>query len=95
MPKPQCVELASHILDIRHRCRPGVRARLDGVLLSRQPEGVVAERVQNILAQHSVVAREDIRGDVAQRVPHVQARPGRVGEHVLDVELVRRQLLRT
>ena len=95
MPESQCVELASHILDIRHRRRPRVRARLDRVLLSRQTEGIVAERVQNILAQHSVVARKDIRGDVAQWVSHVQTCPGGVGEHVLDVELVRWQLLRT
>ena len=91
----QRVQLTRHVLNIRHRGRARVRTRLDGVLLRRQTESVVAKRVQHVLAQHAVVAREDIRRDVAQRMTHVQARAGGVGEHVLDIELVSRQIALT
>ena len=40
------------------------------------------------MAQHTVVAGEDIGGDVAQWVADVHAGAGRVGEHVLHEEFV-------
>ena len=64
-----------------------VLPRRDGVLLGRQAEGVVAHRVQDVEAFEALVARVDVRGDVAQRMPHVQACARRVGEHVEHVEL--------
>ena len=64
-----------------------VLAGLDGVLLGGQAEGVVAHGVQHVEALVPLVARHDVAGDVAQRVPHVQAGPARVGEHVQHVEL--------
>jgi hypothetical protein len=60
---------------------------LHGILLGRQPEGVVAQAVQDVLAEHPVEAREDVGRDVAQRVPDVQARSARVGEHVEDEQV--------
>ena len=93
MPQAQRVELAGHVRDVRLGGRARVRTCLDRVLFRRQPKGVVAQGVQNVLAQHAVVTGENIRGDVAQRVSHVQACAGGVGKHVLDVELVSGQLL--
>ena len=63
-----------------------VLARLDGVLLGGQAEGVVSHRVQDVEALEPLVARVDVRGDVAQRVPDVQARSRRIGEHVQHIE---------
>jgi hypothetical protein len=61
-----------------------VLAGLDGILLGRQAEGVVAQAVQHVLAEHPVVPGIDVGGDVAQRVADVQARAAGVGEHVED-----------
>ena len=58
-----------------------------------QAEGVVAEGVQDVAAQHAVVPGVDVRGDVPQGVADVQADTRGVGEHVLDEELVVRQRL--
>src|SRR5690606_17505447 len=69
-----------------------MRAGLHRELLGGQAEGVVAERVQHVAAAHAVVAGEDVGGDVAERVADVQADTGRVGEHVLDEQLVGRGL---
>ena len=63
----------------------GVLARLDGVLLGGETERVVAHGVQDVEALEPLVARIDVRGDVPQRMPHVQACPRGVGEHVEDV----------
>ena len=68
-----------------------MRAGLDGVLLRRQAEGVITQGMQDVFAQHAVVAGVDVRGDITERVPHVQACAGGVGEHVLDEQLVVRQ----
>ncbi len=65
----------------------GMDAVLDGVLLGRQAEGVVAHRVQDVVALHATVAADDVGGGVALRVADVQARAAGVGEHVQDVEL--------
>ena len=63
-------------------------AGLHRVLLGGQAERVEAHRVQHVLAGHPLVAREDIACDEAERVADMQARAGRVGEHVLHKELV-------
>ena len=49
---------------------------------------VVAEGVEDVVSQHTVVAGEDVGGDVAQRVADVQTSAGGVGEHVLHEEFV-------
>ena len=61
---------------------------LDGVLLGRQAERVVAHRVQHVVAAHPHEAGEDVGADVAERVADVQARPRRVREHVEHEELL-------
>ena len=62
-------------------------AGLHRVLLGRQPERVVAQAVQHVLAEHPVEARDDVGGDVAQRVAHVQPGAARVREHVEHEEV--------
>src|SRR2546423_7004579 len=60
---------------------------LDGVLLSRQTESVPTHGMKHVQPSRSLVAREDIGRGVAFGMPHMQARPGRIWEHVQDVEL--------
>ncbi len=59
-------------------------ARLDGVLLGGQPEGVEAQRVQHVVAGHPRIAGVDVRRDVAEGVADVQSRTRGVREHVHD-----------
>ena len=94
MAESQHAQLAAHVFNIRLGGGPWVRTGLDGVLLGRQAEGIVAQSVQHVLAQHAVIASIGIGSDIAQRVSHVQARTGGVGEHILHIELFLRQLAR-
>ena len=81
-------QLAAHVRDVLVRGDGRVLAGLDGVLLGGQAEGVVAHRVQDVLAGHPGETGDDVGGDVAQRVAHVQALAGGVGEHVQQEELL-------
>ena len=78
----QAAQLAAHVGDVGLGGDARVLPGGDGVLLGGQAEGVVAHRVQDVLAGHAGEARDDVGGDVAQRVAHVQALAGGVGEHV-------------
>ena len=82
MGQAHAAQLAAHVRDVLVRGDGRVLAGLDGVLLGGQAESVVAHRVQDVVALHAAVARERVRRDVAERVPHVQALPRGVGEHV-------------
>ncbi len=81
----EALELAHHVVDVLLRRDPRVYAVLDGKLLRRQPEGIKPHGMQHIDILHSLVACENIRGDVSQRVPNMQAHTGRVGKHVQDI----------
>ena len=83
----QAAQLARHDDDVVLGGLARVLAGLHGVLLGRQAERVVAQAVQHVLAEHPVEAREDVGGDVAQRVADVQAGAARVGEHVEHEEV--------
>jgi hypothetical protein len=80
----QGAQLGLHVLDVGLGGDPRVGARLHGVLLGGQTEGVKAQGVQDVVAGHALEAREDVRGDVAQGVADMQARSGGVREHVHD-----------
>ncbi len=60
-------------------------AGTDRVLLGWQAKRVIAHRVQHVKAFQAFVPRENISGDVAQRVPYVQARARRIREHVQHI----------
>jgi len=62
-------------------------SRLDGVLFGRKPEGIVTHRVQNVKTPQPFVAAEYVASDITQRVPDVQPRARRVGEHVQHEKL--------
>ena len=79
-------QLAAHVRDVLVRGDGRVLAGLDGVLLGGQAEGVVAHRVQDVVALHAAVARQRVGRNVAQRVTHVQALTRGVGEHVENEE---------
>ena len=61
---------------------PRVLPRLDGVLLGGQAEGVVAHRVQHVVAVHPAEPAGHVRAQVAQRVADVQPGTRGVREHV-------------
>ena len=85
--KAQHLELAAERRDVLVGDLARMVAGLDGVLLRRQAERVVAHRVQDVEALHPLEARLDVRGRVALRMPHVQARAAGIRKHVQHVEL--------
>ncbi len=84
--QPQPSELAPHVVDVGLGGDPWVLPGVDGVLLGRQAECVVTERVQNVVTSHPQVAGEHVGADVAERMADMQTATGRVGEHVHDEE---------
>ena len=88
MPQPQPAQLAPEVDDVGLGADARVGAGLHGVLLGRQPERVEPQRVQHVAARHPEVAGVHVGGDVAERVPDVQALTRRVREHVLHEHLV-------
>ena len=86
--QPQPPQLAAHDDHVVLGRLARVLAGLHGVLLGGQPERVVAQAVQDVLAEHPVEAGIHVRADVAQRVADVQTRPARVREHVEDDQLL-------
>ncbi len=80
-------QLPAHAGDVVLGADRRVLAGADRVLLGREPERVVAERVQDRAAGHAQEPAQHVGADVAERVPDVQARPARVGEEVEDVGL--------
>ncbi len=87
VPEAERPQLAPHVGDVRLGGDPRVLAGLHRVLLGREAEGVVAHRVQHVVAAHAHEARVDVGADVAERMTHVEARTTRVREHVEHVEL--------
>ena len=81
------VELLAVAGDVLAGGEGGVLARLDGVLLGGEAEGVVAHRVQHVEPFLPFVAGVDVGCDVPEGVPDVQARARRIGEHVQNIEL--------
>ena len=86
--KAQAPQLTAHGGDIGLGRDPRVLAGGDGVLLGGQAEGVVAHGVQDVPASHAGETGNDIGGDIAQRMPHMQSLARGVGEHVQQEELL-------
>ena len=84
--KADLVQLLAVAGDVLRRRHGRMLSGLDGVLLGRKSEGVVAHRMQDVESARPLVAGVDVRCDVAQRVTDVQTRPRGVGEHVENVE---------
>ena len=60
---------------------------LDGVLLCRQAEGIIAHGMKDIEALESLVAGVDVACYIAQGMSHVQTCSRRVGKHVEHIVL--------
>ena len=88
MAQPEPAQLAAVGGDVGGGRDRRVLAGLHGVLLGRQPEGVEAHRVQHVAARHPLVAGVDVGAGVAERVADVEARAGRVREHVEHEQLL-------
>ena len=84
--KPERLQLFSKTHDVAFYRDLRVRARLAGVLFRRQPEGIPADRMENVEPPHALVSGDDIGRRVSFRVSHVEAFAARVREHVEDVE---------
>ena len=81
------LDLPLDVRDVALGRHARVDAVLDGVLLGRQAERVVAHRVQDVEALHPLVARNDVRGGIALGMADVQARAARVRKHIEDIHL--------
>ena len=61
--------------------------RLNGVLLGGQAERVKAHGVEHVVTGHPAEAGQHIRGDIAKRVPNMQADTAGVREEIEHHEL--------
>ena len=82
---PPGVELALEGLDRLRGRLARVLAAADRVVLGRQAEGVVADRVQHAAPDAALEVRDRVADRVVLQMPHVGL-PGRVGQHLGDVE---------
>src|SRR5262245_15112125 len=57
-----------------------------GILLSRKPECIPPHRMQYVEPSHTLIARNDVRRDIALEMTHMQAGSRGIGEHVEAVE---------
>ena len=87
MVDAQPAQLGADRRDVGLGGDPRVLPGLDGVLLGGQAEGVVAHRVQDVVAVHPPEPAGDVGAQVAQRVADVQPRARGVREHVHHEEL--------
>ena len=81
-------QLPTHVRDVGLGGDPRVLSGLHRVLLGGQPEGVIAQAVQHVVAGHPLEPAVHVGADVAQGVSDVQSRPRGVREHVHDEELL-------
>ena len=85
--EPQRFQLRAEPVDVAARRDPWMRVGANGVLLGRKPEGVPADRVQDVVAAHALEARDDVGRGVTLRVAHMQSGAAGIGKHVEDIGL--------
>ena len=69
-------------------------SRLDRILLRRQTIGIISHRVQDIESAEPLVPTQYVRGNVAERMPHMETGSRGIREHIQAVKLLLRWLLR-
>ena len=69
------VQLLTVAGNVLHGGDGGVLPRLYGILLGRESVGIVTHGVEYVVALRALVAGIDVRGDVAQRMAHMESRP--------------------
>ena len=62
-------------------------ACLDGILLGGKSKGVITHGMEDIETLQSFVTGENVTGDIAQRMPDMKPRTGRIRKHVENIEL--------
>jgi hypothetical protein len=60
---------------------------LDGIIFGRQPEGIVAERLEDVIAAQSFIACPGVRRPVIIPVADVELVAGGIDEHDENVQL--------
>ncbi len=65
-------ELATHVLDVRHRPGEWVPTAPDRGILGRQTEGIEADREEHVVAVHPAIAGERVAGRDDVPVPDMQ-----------------------
>ena len=83
--QPEPPELPPHVVDVLGGARRRVLAGLDGVLLGGQAEGVEPEGMEDDVALHAPEPGVAVGGDVAERMPDMEADARGIGEHVEHV----------
>ena len=83
----QHFELTGKVLDVLLGDNSRMDVVLDRVVLSRQTKSVETDREQNVVAFHSLLARNDIDRREGTRMTHVQTRTGGVRELDKPVKL--------
>ena len=83
----ELVELFPVTRHVLRRGDRGMLPRLDGILLGRKPESIEPHRMQHVEPAEPFIARIDVRSDIPQRMPDVEARPGRIRKHVEHIIL--------
>ena len=84
----QRMELLAEVFDVILRDDRGVDVVLDRIVFSRQTEGVVAHREENVLAHHAVLAGDRVHRGIGTRVADVQARARGIRELDQRVKLL-------
>ncbi len=90
--KTEFVELFAITRHVLGRSDGRMLTGLYGILFRGQTERIESHRMQHVEPAEPFVARVDIRGDIPQRMPHMQPRPGGIGKHVEDVVLGTRRV---
>ena len=80
-------QLTGKVLDILLRDDGRVDVVLDRVVLGRQAEGVKADREEDVVALHPLLARDDVDRGEGARMAHMQTRGAGVRELDQAVEL--------
>ena len=65
----------------------GVLTGLYCILFGGQAIGVVSHRMQDVESLQTLVSAIDVRGNVTERMTHMESGAGRIREHVEDIEL--------
>ena len=81
-------DLLAETVDVLLRGDGGMRPRLHGILLGRQPESVPSHRMQDVEPFHPLVAAEDVGRGVTFWMTDVKPRSRGIREHVKAVELL-------
>ena len=85
--KTNIIQLLAVTFDIIFSCNSRMCTCLNRILFSRQTKRIVAHRIQNIEAFEPLETGINIRRNVSQRMPDVQARTRRIREHIQNIEL--------